>query len=95
MRRVIILCLIAILAMLMLYVSRFWPLSLWSRPGLFGLDWLPPQGGLLGRWLRGTVAAPYELIIWATGCFVLLTWAQKLYDRATSDADPETADSDG
>ena len=76
--------LIALLALVLFYISRFWFLQLWSRPGLFGLDQLRPQGGLLGQWLRGTFAAPFELLIWAVGGFVVLTWAQKLFDRLTS-----------
>lgn len=82
-RRVVTLFLVAFLALVFFYLSRFWFLSLWPRGGLFGLEALAPQGGLLGRWLRGTLAAPFELLIWAIGCFVILTWAQKLYDRLT------------
>ena len=85
-RRVVTLLLVALLAAILFYLSRFWFLSLWPRSGLFGLEELRPQGGLLGRWLRGTFAAPFELLIWATGCFVVLTWVQKLYDRLTAPA---------
>jgi hypothetical protein len=84
MRRVLPLASVALLAVVMVYISRFWFLSLWPRPGLFGLAELRPQGGLLGQWLRGTPVAPFELLIWAIGCFVLLTWAQKLHDRLTA-----------
>ena len=83
-RRVVTLALIALLALVLFYLSRFWFLSLWPRPGLLGWDVLRPQGGLLGQWLRGTMAAPFELLIWAVGCFVVLTWAQKLFDRVTA-----------
>ncbi|MEM7472239.1 MAG: hypothetical protein AAF340_12885 [Pseudomonadota bacterium] len=92
-RRVLTMVLVAILSVVFFYVSRFWFLSLWPRAGLFGVEELRPQGALLGRWLRGTDAAPFELLIWAVGCFVILTWAQKLYDRLTAPAD--TGEDDG
>ena len=85
MRRVISLLLVAILALVCFYISRFWDLRLWSRDGLFGIETLQPQGGLLAQWLRGTPAAPFELLIWAIGVFALLTAAQKLYDRFRRD----------
>ena len=80
-KRVCMLLLVTFLAAVFFYISRFWYLSLWSRDGLFGLTEIRPQGGLLAQWLRGTIAAPFELIIWAVGCFLVLTWCQKLYDR--------------
>lgn len=83
MRKTLFLAITAVLAAILLYVSRFWFLSLWPRSGLFGFEVLRPQGGLFGRWLRGAEAAPFELILWAILCFLILTWAQKLYDRFT------------
>ncbi len=80
MGRVGMLVLVAALAALFFYLSRFWYLSLWERPGLFGSEALRPQGGLLGQWLRGTDAAPFELLIWALGCFAVLSLLQKLHD---------------
>lgn len=88
MRRVGMLLLIAALAAVFFYLSRFWYLSLWDRPGLFGWEALRPQGGLVGQWLRGTNAAPFELLIWALGCFAVLSLAQKLYDLLSKP--PET-----
>ena len=73
-----------LLAAIFFYLSRFWFFSLWDRAGLFGIEDLRPQGGLLARWLRGTSFAPFELLIWAVGGFLILTWAQKLYDRLTT-----------
>jgi hypothetical protein len=87
MRRIITMAIVAFMAAIMFYISRFWFLSLWPRSGLFGVEQLRPQGGLLARWLRGTDAAPFELIIWATGCFIVLTFTQKLYDRLTAVSD--------
>ena len=83
MRKTLYLALVAMIAAILFYLSRFWFLSLWPRSGLFGIEELRPQGGLLARWLRGTDAAPFELLIWAVGCFLILTWAQKAYDRLT------------
>lgn len=80
MRRAVMLLLVACLAAIFFYLSRFWYLSLWDRPGLFGWEALRPQGDLLTQWLRGTNAAPFELLIWALGCFAILSLLQKLYD---------------
>ena len=71
----------SITGLLLLYISRFWIFNWWDRPGLFGLKQLPPQGGLLQRWLRGTDLAPYELLIWVMAGFLVLTAIQKLFDR--------------
>ncbi len=65
------------------YISRFWDFRLWGRDGLLGIDALRPQGGLLARWLRGTDLAPFELLIWVIGVFLILTFLQKIYDRLT------------
>lgn len=86
-RKTISLALVVMLGVMLLYLSRFWYLSLWPREGLFGLGELRPQGGLLSVWLRGTDLAPFELLIWAVGLFVILTWVQKLFDRIGSKAD--------
>jgi len=82
MKRILLLLIIFVLGTVMLYLSRFWIFDLWPRSGLFGIAELRPGGGLLGRWLRGTPFAPFELLIWATGVFVILTWVQKFYDYA-------------
>ncbi|MEP4196235.1 MAG: hypothetical protein ABJL99_11450 [Aliishimia sp.] len=87
MRRWVTLALIAVLSAILFYLSRFWFLSLWPRSGLFGIEALRPTGGLVGRWLRGTDFAPFELLIWAMGCFVLLTLGQKIYDAVSTNAD--------
>lgn len=64
----------------LLYISQFWVFRLWGREGLFGIEELRPQGGLLAVWLRGTGLATFELLIWGVGCFLSLTFLQKLYD---------------
>lgn len=84
MRRALMLLLVASLAAIFFYLSRFWYLSLWDRPGLFGWEALRPQGDLVSQWLRGTNAAPFELLIWALGCFAILSLVQKLYDLITT-----------
>ncbi len=79
-RRLVSLLLVAILGAVLWYLSRFWDFQLWAREGLFGLEALRPQGGLLAHWLRGTRLAPFELVIWGMGVFLLLTLAQKLFE---------------
>lgn len=86
-RRIVTLFLVALMAAIFFYLSRFWYLSLWPRPGLFGLAELRTQGGLVAQLVRGTNAAPFELLIWVLGCFGVLTVAQKLYDYLTTQKD--------
>mgnify|MGYP001801981472 FL=1 len=80
MKRLVWLAFAAIIAAVLFYISRFWYLSLWPRGGLFGIEALRPQGGLVGQWLRGTDFAPFELLICAIGAFLVLSVLQKLYD---------------
>lgn len=80
MKRPFLLLLMLCVGIIFLYLSRFWFLDLWGREGLFGWQELRPGGGLLGRWLRGTQFAPFELLIWATGVFLILTYLQKFVD---------------
>ena len=80
MKRVIWLIVTAGMAVVFFYLSRFWYLRLWGREGLFGQDALRPQGGLVGQWVRGTDFAPFELLIWVIGVFLVLTALQKIYD---------------
>lgn len=80
MKRIFWLIFTAALGAILLYLSRFWTFSLWPRGGLFGIEALRPQGDLVDQWLRGTDFAPFELMIWALGAFLVLTWLQKLYD---------------
>lgn len=88
-RKIFFLAVAALLAAVLFYISRFWFLSLWPRSGLFGIEALRPQGGLVGQWLRGTEAAPFELIVWAILCFLALSLAQKLYDLVVRPPEPE------
>ncbi|MEP5759022.1 MAG: hypothetical protein ABJ327_06890 [Litoreibacter sp.] len=89
MKRVILLIITALAGVVFLYLSRFWMFDLWPRSGLFGIDALRPSGGLLGRWLRGTPFAPFELLIWAIGVFMILTYIQRFVDYITTKFTPE------
>lgn len=80
-RHLLCLFVVALVAMALFYISRFWDFRLWGSDGLLGIKALRPQGGLLALWLRGTPLAPYELIIWAVGSFLILTGLQTLFDR--------------
>lgn len=82
-RRVISLLAIILVGLFLFYISRFWDFRLWDREGLFGIEMLRPQGGLLAVWLRGTPLAPYELLVWAVGSVLILTGVQKLFDKTT------------
>ncbi|MEM8656881.1 MAG: hypothetical protein AAF813_05980 [Pseudomonadota bacterium] len=81
MRRLFGIALAAVLVTVALYLSRYWVFRLWDREGLLGAEVLRPQGGLLGRWLRGTDGAPFELLIWGCGVFLLLTLLQAIWNR--------------
>ena len=74
-----------IVAIVLLYISRFWPFDLWSWKGLFGIKSLPPGGNLVARWLRGTPLSQLDLLIWISAVFMVLTWLEKLYHRLTPD----------
>lgn len=69
------------LILIALYLSRFWPFEWWDRDGLFGIKELRPQGDLMRRWLRGTVFAPFDLLIWSVGGFAVLSILNILRDR--------------
>ncbi|MEL6586287.1 MAG: hypothetical protein AAFY65_15505 [Pseudomonadota bacterium] len=77
-RRIILLTLVTGLFVVFFYASRYWPLRLWGNGEMFGL---PPRGGLVGRWLRGTDFAPFELLIWGIGIVLILTGLQKVLER--------------
>lgn len=68
-------------ALVLFYVSRFWPFELWARRGGLADYGLRPQGGLLQVWLRGTGFAPFELVIWALASFGILTLVEKLFAK--------------
>ena len=77
-RRALSLLLVLLTGMILFYISRFWDFRWWGREGLFGIDWIRPQGGLLATWLRGTNFAVYELLIWGLLCVLVLTLLDRL-----------------
>ncbi len=79
-RRALAVALTLLAGAALFYASRFWDFRLWSG-GLFGIEALPAQGGLTARWLRGTPLAPYELLVWLVGGFLLLTALEALISR--------------
>lgn len=95
MKRVILLFLMFAIGVIMLYLSQFWFLNIWPRSGLFGIAELRPSGGLLARWLRGTPFAPFTLLIWAIGVFLILTYLQRLIDYFSRPHGPEKENTDG
>jgi hypothetical protein len=80
-KRILALLIVCVTALILFYLSRFWIFEWWGREGLFGIRELRPQGGLLGRWLRGTPLAPFELLIWACGSFYVFTLLERLLAR--------------
>ena len=80
-QRIIGLALAALVGVILLYLSAFWPFDLWGREGLFGIEALRPGGDLLSRWLRGTMLAPFDVLIWVVAVFLSLTWTQRGLDR--------------
>lgn len=74
----------AILAALA-YVSRFWVFSWWGREGLFGVERLSSGGDLWRSWMADAGLGPYDVMLWAVACFVLLSAAQRLWSRIFRD----------
>jgi hypothetical protein len=70
-----------LLAAFIVYASRYWIFDLWVREGLFGMAWLPPQGGLIRSWTGGTMWSPFDIVLWGIATFLLLTLAQAIRDR--------------
>ena len=81
MTRLIGLVLAIVLAVVFLYISRFWIFDLWGREGLFGIEYLRPGGDLLRRELRGTFFAPYDLLVWVAGGFVILSVLDNIWSK--------------
>lgn len=79
--RVFKIVVIIIAAILLLYISRFWPVELWPRRGALADLGLRAQGGMLAYWLRGTPLAPFELVIWVVLTFTVLTGLDRLFTR--------------
>ena len=81
MARIFGLILAILLAIVFLYISRFWIFDFWGREGLFGVEYLRPGGDLLRRELRGTFFAPYDLLVWVAGGFIILSMLDNIWSR--------------
>ncbi len=69
-----------LLAAILLYVSRYWLFDLWSREGLFGVEYLRPNGDLMRSWLGGTIWQPFDIVIWGIFAFLFLSTVQAIAD---------------
>ncbi len=78
MRRFLAILVVLLVAIFLLYISRFWPVELWGRRSFLGELGLRPNGGLLAQWLRGSLLAPFELLIWVILGFLSLTAIEKI-----------------
>ena len=56
------------LAAFLFHASRYSPFEFW-------------RGDLLRSWLAGTVLFPFDVLVWGTSAFLLLTAVQTLVDR--------------
>ncbi|WP_170575935.1 hypothetical protein [Ruegeria atlantica] len=81
MRRGLSLLAVALLAMALFYISPLWTFRIWGDQGLFGIRILRAQGDLVAFLLRGTPLAPYALLVWVAGSFLILTGAQWVFNR--------------
>ena len=70
---------VALLALVLLYLTRFWPFTdWWGNDGLFGVKELHRNGDLLTRELRGTPYQVFSLLFWLAGGCLLLSLLQAL-----------------
>ena len=83
-RRIAAAALVVCVSVLLLYLSRFWPVQLWTRQDLLAQAGLLPGGDMLRIWLRGTVFAPFDLLLWSGTVFVVLSWTEKLTQKLNS-----------
>ncbi|MCY4304041.1 MAG: hypothetical protein OXC62_04550 [Aestuariivita sp.] len=77
MKRVLAILIVCLVTILLLYISRFWPVELWSRRSFLGELGFRPNGGMLGHWLRGTPFAQFELLIWVVIGFLALSLIER------------------
>ena len=79
--RILGLLIAACVGIILLYLSPFWPLELWDRKSELASLGFRPKGDMVSHWLRGTPFAPFNLLIWVVGVFLVLTWMQTGLDR--------------
>lgn len=94
MRRALGLLVMAVLSVILLYASPWWPWReiclggepaiLCARDGVFGVGALHPRGDVIARWLRGTAFSEAALLVWVVAAALTLTGAQMLWDRLSS-----------
>lgn len=71
-----------LLALALLYVSRFWIWQApWGNDGLLGLGVTPPGGDAVRLWLRGTIFSPFDFVIWGAGSILFLSVLQSIANR--------------
>ncbi len=75
------LILATVLVALIWYTSRYWDLALWPREGLFGVEAIRPQGDLVTQWTQGSPLRPYNIVLWAIGWFLVLSFVQWLLEK--------------
>jgi hypothetical protein len=74
-----------------LYASRYWPVQLWSRDGLFGIGWLPPGGDVLRHQMNALWRSlgirqleAFDVLIWGLAIFGFLSILQWIWTAAVS-----------
>lgn len=73
---------VALLALVLLYLTRFWIFTdWWGNDGLWGIKELTRQGDFLTRELRGTPYQVFSLLFWLGGGFLALSLLQTIATR--------------
>ena len=76
------LCVVMLLALVLLYLTRFWIFSdWWGNEGLWGVKALSRQGDFLARQLGGTPYQPFALVLWLAGGLLALSLLQAIAAR--------------
>lgn len=84
-RHLLGLAIAVILALVLLYLTRFWIFTdWWGNEVLFGYKDLSPQGDFLARQLGGTPYQPFALLFWLAGGFLGLSLIQAVAARIGS-----------
>lgn len=79
MRRIAGILIATVFAVAIVYTSRYWIWQFWPRGGVWGIELLRPQGGLVRQALRGTPLATFDILLWALGWFAVLSLFQVLW----------------
>jgi len=81
---------------IVLYASRYWPLQLWGRDGLFGIGWLRSGGDVLRQQLNalwrslgiGQLGA-FDILIWGLAIFGFLSVLQWIWTTISAKLRPD------